>query len=231
MSSASLIKTPPEKVTVNGWVFYTSTALILLLTAILIVAPQEAGRLLGIAQAWLSRSFGWYYMVVIAAYLVFVVGLAFSSYGKLKLGSKDDTPDFSYGAWAGMLFSSGIGISLLYFGASEPLDHYFNPPEGVAASNMAARQAVQLTFLHWGLHGWAIYALVGLAVAYFAYRHNQPLALRSALYPLVGERWVKGAAGHAVDGFGMFVTLLGLVTNLGIGSLQVSSGLENLFGM
>ena len=231
MSSASLIKTPPEKVTVNGWVFYTSTALILLLTAILIIAPQEAGRMLGMAQAWLSRSFGWYYMVVIAAYLVFVVGLAFSSYGKLKLGSKDDTPDFSYGAWAGMLFSSGIGISLLYFGASEPLDHYFNPPEGAAATNLAARQAVQLTFLHWGLHGWAIYALVGLAVAYFAYRHNQPLALRSALYPLVGERWVKGAAGHAVDGFGMFVTLLGLVTNLGIGSLQVSSGLENLFGM
>ncbi len=231
MSSASLIKTPPEKVRVNGWVFYTSTALILLLTAILIIAPQEAGRMLGIAQAWLSKSFGWYYMVVIAAYLVFVVGLAFSSFGKLKLGSKDDTPDFSYGAWAGMLFSSGIGISLLYFGASEPLDHYFNPPEGAAASNGAARQALQLTFLHWGLHGWAIYALVGLAVAYFAYRHNQPLALRSALYPLVGERWVKGAAGHAVDGFGMFVTLLGLVTNLGIGAMQVSSGLENLFGM
>nr|WP_275300483.1 BCCT family transporter [Pseudomonas sp. AF32] len=231
MSSASLIKNPPQKVTVNGWVFYTSTVLILLLTAVLIATPQEAGRLLGIAQAWLSRSFGWYYMVVIAAYLVFVVGLAFSSYGKLKLGSRDDTPDFSYGAWAGMLFSSGIGISLLYFGASEPLDHFFNPPEGAAGTHQAARQAVQLTFLHWGLHGWAIYALVGLAVAYFAYRHHQPLALRSALYPLVGERWVKGAAGHAVDGFGMFVTLLGLVTNLGIGSLQVASGLENLFGM
>ena len=110
MSSASLIKTPPQKVTVNGWVFYTSTALILLLTAILIAAPEEAGRILGIAQEWLSRSFGWYYMVVIAAYLIFVVGLAFSSYGKLKLGTKQDTPDFSYGAWAGMLFSSGIGI-------------------------------------------------------------------------------------------------------------------------
>ena len=231
MSSASLIKTPPEKVRVNGWVFYTSTVLILLLTAILIISPQEAGLMLGVSQAWLSKSFGWYYMLVIAAYLVFVVSLAFSSYGKLKLGSKDDTPDFSYGAWAGMLFSSGIGISLLYFGASEPLDHYFNPPEGAAANNGAARQALQLTFLHWGLHGWAIYALVGLSVAYFAYRHNQPLALRSALYPLMGERWVKGAAGHVVDGFGMFVTLLGLVTNLGIGSLQVSSGLENLFGM
>ncbi|MEN9658393.1 MAG: hypothetical protein RL571_1858 [Pseudomonadota bacterium] len=231
MSSASLIKTSPEKVQVNGWVFYTSTAMILLLTAILIAAPQEAGRVLGVAQAWLSRSFGWYYMIVIASYLLFVVGVGFSSYGKLKLGSKDDTPDFSYGAWTGMLFSSGIGISLLYFGASEPLDHYFNPPEGTAATSQAARQALQLTFLHWGLHGWAIYALVGLAVAYFAYRHNQPLALRSALFPLVGERWVRGAAGHAVDGFGMFVTLLGLVTNLGIGSMQVSSGLENLFGM
>nr|WP_224789773.1 BCCT family transporter [Pseudomonas fluorescens] len=211
--------------------FYTSALLILLLTALLIAVPETAGRVLGAAQAWLTRTFGWYYMVVICAYLVFVVTLAFSDFGKLKLGGKEDSPDFSYGAWAGMLFSSGIGISLLYFGASEPLDHYYNPPEGTPASMEAARHGLQLTFLHWGLHGWAIYALVGLSVAYFAYRHNQPLALRSALYPLVGERWVKGGAGHAVDIFGMFVTLLGLVTNLGIGSMQVSSGLEYLFGM
>ena len=93
-----------------------------------------------------------------------------------------------------MLFSSGIGISLLYFAASEPIDHLYHPPEGVPGSPQAARQALQLTFLHWGLHGWAIYALVGLAVGYFAYRHRQPLALRSALYPILGERWVKGAA-------------------------------------
>ncbi len=231
MSSASLIKTPVERVRVNSVVFFTSTLLILLLTALLIAVPETAGHVLGQAQAWLSRSFGWYYMLVIGGYLVFVIAIAFSSYGKLKLGGKDDKPDFSYGAWAGMLFSSGIGISLLYFGASEPLDHYYNPPEGASASLQSARAGLQLTFLHWGLHGWAIYALVGLAVAYFAYRHNQPLALRSALYPLVGERWVKGAAGHTVDIFGMFVTLLGLVTNLGIGSMQVSSGLEYLFGM
>jgi len=212
-------------------VFYTSALLILLLTALLIAVPETAGRVLGIAQAWLTRTFGWYYMLVICGYLVFVIALAFSDLGKLKLGGKEDKPDFSYGAWAGMLFSSGIGISLLYFGASEPLDHYFNPPEGASASLEAARHGLQLTFLHWGLHGWAIYALVGLSVAYFAYRHNQPLALRSALYPLVGEQWLKGGAGHAVDIFGMFVTLLGLVTNLGIGSMQVSSGLEYLFGM
>jgi len=231
MSSASLIKTPAERVRVNSVVFITSALLILVLTALLIAVPEKAGEVLNVAQTWLTRSFGWYYMLVIGGYLVFVVVMAFSSYGKLKLGGKDDKPDFSYGAWAGMLFSSGIGISLLYFGASEPLDHYFNPPEGTAASAEAARQGLQLTFLHWGLHGWAIYALVGLAVGYFAYRHNQPLALRSALYPLMGERWVKGGAGHAVDIFGMFVTLLGLVTNLGIGSMQVASGLEYLFGM
>ncbi|MBA1204902.1 BCCT family transporter [Pseudomonas capeferrum] len=231
MSSASLIKPPAEKVRVNSTVFCTSALLILLLTALLIAVPETAGRMLGIAQSWLTHTFGWYYMLVICGYLVFVIGLAFSDFGKLKLGSKDDMPDFSYGAWAGMLFSSGIGISLLYFGASEPLDHYFNPPQGSPASLDAARHGLQLTFLHWGLHGWAIYALVGLAVGYFAYRHNQPLALRSALYPLVGERWVRGSAGHAVDIFGMFVTLLGLVTNLGIGSMQVASGLEYLFGI
>ncbi|MFG0634335.1 BCCT family transporter [Pseudomonas sp. xss_2] len=231
MSSASLTKPPAERVRVNNVVFITSALLILVLTALLIAVPEKAGEALNVAQTWLTRTFGWYYMLVIGGYLVFVVVLAFSNFGKLKLGGKDDQPDFSYGAWAGMLFSSGIGISLLYFGASEPLDHYFNPPEGPSASAEAARQGLQLTFLHWGLHGWAIYALVGLAVGYFAYRHNQPLALRSALYPLMGERWVKGGAGHAVDIFGMFVTLLGLVTNLGIGSMQVASGLEYLFGM
>lgn len=223
MSSASLTKPPAERVRVNRVVFCTS--------ALLIAVPDTAGRVLDVAQSWLTRTFGWYYMLAICGYLVFVVALAFSDFGKLRLGGKDDQPDFSYGAWAGMLFSSGIGISLLYFGASEPLDHYLNPPEGVPSSMQAARHGLQLTFLHWGLHGWAIYALVGLAVGYFAYRHNQPLALRSALFPLFGERWVKGGAGHAVDIFGMFVTLLGLVTNLGIGSMQVASGLEYLFGM
>ncbi len=230
MSTASPIKTN-EQVRLNPIVFFGSTALILVLTAALILYPDSAGALLGRIQAWLSHSFGWYYMLAIGAYLFFVAWVAFSRFGTLKLGEEHEKPDFSYGAWAGMLFSSGIGISLLYFAASEPIDHLYHPPEGVPGSPQAARQALQLTFLHWGLHGWAIYALVGLAVGYFAYRHRQPLALRSALYPILGERWVKCAAGHAVDCFGIFVTLLGLVTNLGIGALQVSSGLEYLTGM
>lgn len=230
MSSASPRKTN-EQARLNPIVFFGSTALILVLTAILIFFPDSAGAALARTQAWLSHSFGWYYMLAIGAYLFFIVWVAFSRYGTLKLGADHEKPDFSYGAWAGMLFSSGIGISLLYFAASEPIDHLYHPPEGVAGSPQAARQALQLTFLHWGLHGWAIYALVGLAVGYFAYRHRQPLALRSALLPILGERWVKGAGGHAVDIFGIFVTLLGLVTNLGIGALQVSSGLEYLTGM
>ncbi|WP_145139702.1 BCCT family transporter [Pseudomonas duriflava] len=211
--------------------FFGSTALILTLTLALILLPEEAGLWLGAAQNWLSRSFGWYYMLAIGTYLFFVLYMAFSRYGNLRLGADHERPDFSYSAWAGMLFSSGIGISLLYFAASEPIDHLYNPPEGEAGSLFAARQALQLTFLHWGVHGWAIYALVGLAVGYFAYRHHQPLALRSALYPLFGERLMRGSVGNAVDCFGIFVTLLGLVTNLGIGALQVASGLEYLFGM
>jgi choline/glycine/proline betaine transport protein len=221
----------PGKVRLNPLVFYGSTSLIVLLSLILIVFPDAAGAWLAKAQLWLSRSFGWYYMLAIGAYLVFVLFVALSRYGTLRLGADHERPEFSYGAWAGMLFSSGIGISLLYFAASEPLDHLFKPPQGVAGSPEAASQALQLTFLHWGVHGWAIYALVGLAVGYFAYRHKQPLALRSALYPLFGERLTRGWVGNAVDCFGIFVTLLGLVTNLGIGSLQVSSGLEYLFGL
>lgn len=231
MSSVSLTQAPVERVRINRPVFFTAALLTLVMTVLLISVPETAGHVLGLAQAWLTRTFGWYYMLIICGYLLFVLYLGFSGYGNLKLGGKDDQPDFSYGAWAGMLFSSGIGISLLYFGASEPLDHYFNPPEGAPETMAAARQSLQLTFLHWGLHGWAIYALVGMAVGYFAYRHNQPLALRSALYPLVGERWVKGAAGNVLDIFGLFATLLGMVTNLGIGSMQVASGLEYLFGL
>lgn len=221
---------PSLKTRLNRPVFFSSAILIIAFAAIIIAFPQASTAWLSSAQATLASSFGWYYMLVVAAYLGFIVWLAASPYGKIKLGADDEQPAFSYGAWAGMLFSSGIGISLLYFGASEPLTHYLYPPQGAAATPAAASQAMTLTFLHWGLHGWAIYALIAVALGYFAYRHKQPLALRTALYPLLGER-VHGAAGHAVDCFGIVVTVLGLVSNLGIGSLQISAGLEHLFGL
>ncbi len=133
MSTASPIKTN-EQVRLNPIVFFGSTALILVLTAALILYPDSAGALLGRIQAWLSHSFGWYYMLAIGAYLFFVAWVAFSRFGTLKLGEEHEKPDFSYGAWAGMLFSSGIGISLLYFAASEPIDHLYHPPKAFPAA-------------------------------------------------------------------------------------------------
>ncbi len=231
MSAATTIAgSLPAKIGLNRPVFFSSALLIIAFTIVIIAFPQASTTWLSQAQVMLASSFGWYYMLIVAAYLGFIVWLAASPYGKIKLGADDEQPAFSYGAWAGMLFSSGIGISLLYFGASEPITHYLHPPQGAAATPAAAGQAMTLTFLHWGLHGWAIYALIAVALGYFAYRHQQPLALRSALYPLLGER-VHGVAGHAVDCFGIVVTVLGLVSNLGIGSLQISAGLEHLFGL
>lgn len=232
MDAASVIKEKPyvEKTRLNRPVFFSSALFIIVFSVVTNIYPEQATRWLGDLQDKLAASFGWYYMLVVAVYLIFIVWLALSSYGKIKLGPDDSTPDFSYGAWAGMLFSSGIGISLLYFGASEALTHYLFPPQGLAETPEAASQAVMFTFLHWGIHGWGIYALMAVALGYFSYRFNRPLALRTALYPLLGER-VNGTAGHAVDCFGVMVTVFGLVSNLGIGTLQISAGLEQLFGI
>ncbi len=220
----------PSRMQLNKPVFFSSAFFILLFTVITNVSPEAATNWLSNLQGKLATTFGWYYMLVVGAYLVFVLWLAYSRYGAIKLGPDDSTPDFSYGAWAGMLFSSGIGISLLYFGASEALTHYLFPPVGAAETAAAAKQAVMLTFLHWGIHGWAIYALMAVALGYCAYRFNRPLALRTGLYPLIGRR-VEGWAGHAVDCFGIVVTVCGLISNLGIGTLQISAGLERILGL
>ena len=139
---------------------------------------------------------------------VFVVVTALSGYGKIKLGADHDEPEFSYLSWAGMLFAAGISITLFFFCVSEPLTHMLQPPQGEGGTVEAGRQAMELLFLHWGLHGWGVFAFVGMALAYFAYRHNLPLALRSALYPLIGKR-INGPIGYAVDGFGIIATVFG----------------------
>ncbi len=229
MSTASPIKTN-EQVRLNPIVFFGSTALILVLTAALILYPDSAGALLGRIQAWLSHSFGWYYMLAIGAYLFFVAWVAFSRFGTLKLGEEHEKPDFSYGAWAGMLFAAGISITLFFFCVSEPLTHFLQPPQGEAGTQEAARQAMELLFLHWGLHGWGVFALVAMALAYFAYRHNLPLALRSALYPLIGKR-INGPIGYTVDCFGIIATVFGLGADMGFGVLQLNSGLDYLYAI
>lgn len=226
------IKTPlsldEEPVRLNVPVFFGSAAVILLLGALIVLFPAASKQWLNVAQSWVADVFGWYYMLLMVACMVFVFWLALSRFGHIRLSQDDEPPQFSYPSWVAMLFSSGIGIALVYYGAYEPLDHFLSPPEGDGGSVQAARQAMALTFLHWGLHGWALYALIATALAYFAYCRGLPLALRSALYPIFGER-IHGGVGHLVDSFGILVTVISMVTNLGIGALLVNSGLFYLF--
>ncbi|WAO20160.1 choline BCCT transporter BetT [Pseudomonas aeruginosa] len=214
----------------NPPVFYGAAILILLFAAVVIGFPQRAGEWLLAAQTWASQTVGWYYLLAMTLYLIFVVVTALSGYGKIKLGADHDGPEFSYLSWAGMLFAAGISITLFFFCVSEPLTHFLQPPQGEAGTQEAARQAMELLFLHWGLHGWGVFALVAMALAYFAYRHNLPLALRSALYPLIGKR-INGPIGYTVDCFGIIATVFGLGADMGFGVLQLNSGLDYLYAI
>lgn len=225
--------TPPAggKFAVNQTVFAASAIISVLLILLTIVFPSASEALLGNSLRWVSDHFGWYYMLVVAAYGIFSLFVGISRYGDIKLGQDQDKPDFPFLAWAAMLFSAGIGIDLLFFGVSEPLTHYLTPNIGEGGTPEAARAAMVQTFLHWGLHGWGIYALIGMALAYFAYRKNLPLALRSALIPVFGEKRANGWLGSTVDIFGVVCTLLGIATSLGIGVLQANAGLSHVFGI
>lgn len=221
-----------QPLSLNKTVFAGAAIISILLIIWTIAFPTYSETLLGTAMRWVSDNFGWYYMLVIAAYSIFSLFVGFSRYGDIKLGQDHEKAQFPFLAWAAMLFSAGIGIDLLFFGASEPLMHYLTPHSGLdPASAEAMRQAVPQAFLHWGLHGWGIYALIGMALAYFAYRKNMPLALRSALTPIFGERLIKGWLGDSVDTFGVVCTLMGIATSLGIGVLQANAGLTHVFGI
>ncbi|CRP83426.1 High-affinity choline transport protein [Pseudomonas aeruginosa] len=220
----------PTPIRMNPPVFYGAAILILLFAAVVIGFPQRAGEWLLAAQTWASQTVGWYYLLAMTLYLIFVVVTALSGYGKIKLGADHDEPEFSYLSWAGMLFAAGISITLFFFCVSEPLTHFLQPPQGEAGTQEAARQAMELLFLHWGLHGWGVFALVAMALAYFAYRHNLPLALRSALYPLIGKR-INGPIGYTVDCFGIIATVFGLGADMGFGVLQLNSGLDYLYAI
>jgi choline/glycine/proline betaine transport protein len=153
-----------------------------------------------------------------------------SRYGDVRLGPDKSEPEYSYLSWFAMLFSAGMGIGLLFFGVAEPIQHYAAPPVGEGRTVETARQAMVLTFFHWGFHAWAIYIVIGLALAYFAFRRGLPLTLRSALFPLIGNR-IHGPIGHAIDIFAVLGTMFGVATSLGFGVLQVNAGFAYLFGL
>ncbi|MCW8127283.1 BCCT family transporter [Microbulbifer halophilus] len=214
----------------NPPVFYISTGILLLLVAYAVILPEHATEFFKALQSGIVTNMSWYYVLVVAVILVSVVFIGVSRFGEIKLGPEHAEPDYSYGSWFAMLFSAGMGIGLLFFGVAEPVMHYLDPPVGETGTAEAAQEAMVLTFFHWGLHAWAIYAIVAVILAYFSYRHKLPLTLRSALYPMIGER-IYGPIGDAVDIFAIVGTVCGVATTLGFGVLQINSGLNHLFGV
>ncbi len=211
-------------------VFFISAGLIVLVCVYGAGFSEHAAVTFSAVQNWLVTNFGWFYMASIAFFFGFVIYLAFSRFAHVKLGPDDSEPDYSYLSWFAMLFSAGMGIGLLFFGVSEPLTHFAQPPTGVGGTTQAAGRAMEITFFHWGLQAWSVYIVVGLSLAYFSFRHGLPLAVRSALYPLIGDK-IYGPIGHAVDIFAVLGTMFGVATSLGIGVMQVNAGLSFLFGI
>lgn len=211
-------------------VFFTSAGLIIAFSIYGGGFSSEAAVTFAAVQDWLVTNMGWFYMAVVAIFFTFIVYLAFSRFAHIKLGPDDSVPDYSYASWIAMLFSAGMGIGLLFFGVAEPITHFAEPPTGEGSTVQAASNAMLLTYFHWGLQAWATYIVVGLALAYFAFRHNLPLTIRSALYPLIGDK-IHGPIGHTVDIFAVIGTMFGVATSLGLGVTQVNAGLNYLFGI
>ncbi|QQD22961.1 BCCT family transporter [Venatoribacter cucullus] len=209
-------------------VFIPTIVVAFLLIVGTIAQPQAASDAFSATLSWITVHFGWFYMLAVAIFLVFIVVVAVSDWGKIRLGPEHSEPQYSFPAWFAMLFSAGYGIALLFFGVAEPVLHYSQPPQGAGETVDAARQAMQIAYFHWGVHIWAIYGLVGLVLAYFAYRHGLPLSIRSALYPLIGER-IYGWPGHLVDVFAILGTMFGLATSLGLSVTQINAGLNYLW--
>ena len=214
----------------NKVVFYCSATLILLFSIITILFNEQANLVIINILNWVSSTFSWYYLLAATLYLVFIVFIACSRYGEIKLGPKHSKPEFSLLSWSAMLFSAGIGIDLMFFSVAEPLSHYMSPPVGEAETFEAARQSMVWTLFHYGLTGWSMYALIGVALGYFSYRYNLPLTIRSALYPIFGKR-INGPIGHTVDTAAVLGTIFGIATTCGIGVVQLNYGLHVLFGL
>ncbi|TNM45059.1 BCCT family transporter [Nocardioides albidus] len=190
-----------------------------------LVSTDSLGTASGKALEWVMTNTGWLFVLTSSGFVVFVIWLAMSRYGTIPLGRDDEEPEFRTTSWVAMMFSAGMGIGLMFYGVSEPLSHYVSPPPGAGGRDEAAQTAMATTMFHWTLHPWAIYAVVGLAIAYGVYRKGRVQLISAAFAPLLGDR-ASGGAGKVIDMFAIFATLFGSATSLGLGALQISSGLE-----
>lgn len=204
---------------------------------------EFAGSIYGSVRSWIETGLSWYYISTVTVLFFLCIYLMFSKWGSIRLGDDDSRPEFSNFSWFSMLFSAGVGIGILFFGVAEPIFYFDNSggfgypnnphAEVLGHHDMDMRRAVdamRVTFFHWGFHGWAVYVIVGLCLAYFSFRKKLPLTFRSALYPILGER-IYGPIGHAVDLLAVFGTVFGVATSLGLGVSQMATGLNVLFGI
>jgi len=181
-------------------------------------------------QGWIVATLGWYYMLITSALVLFALAVVVSPAGKLKLGKADDEPEFGRPSWFAMLFAAGMGTGLVFWGVAEPLNHYLEPHYAEPGTAAAMHDAIRYSFFHWGLHPWAIYLVLALSIAYFHFRIGLPLAPRSVLWPLIGER-IYGMPGHLTDILCTVGTLLGVATSLGLGAMQINAGLSMSLGI
>ncbi|NEP13141.1 MAG: BCCT family transporter [Symploca sp. SIO2C1] len=231
-------KRTPGDTNIQGWGFdlhpqvsFISGGLIILFIVLTLIFKEQAEAAFKAIQSFIADMTGWFLILVANIYLGVVIIFAFSKFGKIRIGGQDAQPEFSNFAWYAMLFSAGMGAGLLFWGIAEPISHFQAPPLGSEAGTAAAaEEAMGITYFHWGLHGWGIYTLVGLSLAFFAFNRGLPLTIRSVFYPLLGEK-IYEWPGNLIDILAVLATLFGLATSLGFGAQQVNAGLNFLVGL
>lgn len=211
-------------------VFLVSAIIVFAIVLIGVFIPTQFGEFTNTIKLWITDKLGWYYLILTTIIVFFCIFLIFSPIGKLKLGRPNDKPEFNTVSWFAMLFSAGMGIGLVFYGAAEPISHFASPPNADPQSMEAFTESLRSTFFHWGFHAWAVYGVVALALAYAQFRKGEPGLLSKTLRPILGDH-VDGLIGTIIDVLAVFATVIGVAVSLGMGALQISGGLNYLFGL
>ncbi|EGQ2929716.1 BCCT family transporter [Staphylococcus pseudintermedius] len=211
-------------------VFLVSAIIVFAIVLIGVFIPTQFGEFTNTIKLWITDKLGWYYLILTTIIVFFCIFLIFSPIGKLKLGRPNDKPEFNTVSWFAMLFSAGMGIGLVFYGAAEPISHFASPPNADPQSTEAFTESLRSTFFHWGFHAWAVYGVVALALAYAQFRKGEPGLLSKTLRPILGDH-VDGLIGTIIDVLAVFATVIGVAVSLGMGALQISGGLNYLFGL
>lgn len=217
--------------TYDPLIFFVTAAVTLFAVIFGFLSPKSFDAALSIVQSWITSRFSWFFILSMAIYLIIIMVIAFGKYGNLKLGKETDKPEFSYFAWIAMLFSCGVGVGYAFWAVGEPIMHYMNTPYLAESATPAARPiAIQIGIMHWGIHAWGVFALVGLAIAFPAYRLGKPMNVSISLYGLFGDKITNSLFGRFVEILAAFATIAGVSTALGLGIISTNAGIEHIFG-